>query len=178
MRRIEISLLILSLLVLAVSCDSGSETSALLSYVSNPRLSSETRIFDNAGLIINKKSLDADLKALYEMADIDMVVVTFTDLQSNDIDDIANRLFSNWKIGKDTNGQKGILFLLSVDEELVRFEIGHDLKWIYPDSFVGYIERDQMAPYFESRRIQTGINATLEMIIARANEEIEGGLSY
>ncbi len=173
MRRILTSLLFLCFIAFIYSCGSGTETSTLLSYISNPRLSFETRIFDNASLIKNKKSLDAHLKTLYDAADIDMVVVIIPDLQGNDIDDIANRLLSNWKIGENTNGQKGILFLLSIEEELVRFEIGYDLEWIYPDSFVGYIERDQMAPFFQTGRIQTGIAATLEMIIARANEEMD-----
>ena len=170
MRKI---LSILFFIVFIYSCDNKTEKSTLLSYISNPRLSSETRIFDNADLIKDKNSLDVHLKTLYNIADIDMVVVTIPDLQGNDIDDIANRLLSNWKIGESTNGQKGILFLLSVDEELIRFEIGYDLEWIYPDSFIGYIERDQMAPFFQAGRIQTGIAATLEMIIARANEEME-----
>jgi len=110
------------------------------------------------------------------LADIDMIVVTVPDLQGNDMNDLAKRLFFNWKIGENTKGRKGILFLISVEEGLVRFEIGYDLKWIYPDSFVEYIDKDQMAPFFETGRIKAGIDATLEMIIARANEEIEGGL--
>ena len=174
MQRKLFNLLFLSSVIF--SCDSGTETSTLLSYISNPRLSLETRIFDNARLIQNKNSLNTHLQKLYTLADIDMVVVTVIDLQGNDIDDVANRLLSNWKIGENTNGYKGILLLLSVEEKLVRLEIGYDLEWIYPDSFVGYIERDQMAPFFETGRIQAGIAASLEMIIARANEEIEGGL--
>ena len=178
MKKILFNSLVFVLAICTVSCENGPETSTLLSYISNPRLSSETRIFDNANLIKDKKSLDAHLKTLYNFADIDMVVVTVTDLQGNDIDDIANKLLISWKIGENTKGRKGILFLLSVEEELVRFEIGYDLEWIYPDSFAGYIEKDQMAPFFESGRVQTGITATLEMIIARANEEIKGGLFY
>ncbi|MCJ7772388.1 MAG: TPM domain-containing protein [Desulfobacterales bacterium] len=124
-------------------------------------------------MIQYKNSLDSHLETLYKLANIDMVVVTFDDLQGNDIDDVSAKLLSSWKIGENTNGLKGILFLLSVKEELVRFEIGYDLEWIYPDSFVGYIERDQLAPFFEAGRVQDGIAATLEMIIARANEKIE-----
>ena len=172
MRILLSKLIFLSILLLIVACDRGLESSTLLSYVSNPRMSSETRVFDNARLIKNKKSLEAHLKTLYDDANIDMVVVTVTDLQGNNIDDIANRLFTNWKIGENTKGRKGILFLLSVEEELVRFEIGNDLKWIYPDGFVGYMESEQMVQFFQTKRIPTGITAALEMIIARANEEI------
>lgn len=158
---------------LFLSCRNNTDPSTIYSYINNSRPSHETRIFDNANLIKYKSSLDSHLETLYKLANIDMVVVTFEDLQGNNIDDIAAELLSNWKIGKKTNGLKGILFLLSVEEELVRFEIGYDLEWIYPDSFVGYIERDQMTPFFEAGRAQDGIAATLEMIIARANEKID-----
>jgi len=155
------------------SCSTAIDPSSISSYIKKPRPSHETRIFDNANLIQYKNSLDSHLVTLYKLANIDMVVVTFEDLQGNDIDEVAEEILSSWKIGDNTNGLKGILFLLSVNEEMVRFEIGYDLEWIYPDSFVGYIERDQMAPFFEAGRVQDGIAATLEMIIARANEKIE-----
>lgn len=173
MRKISFPILVCVLFFSLISCGSNSDPSSISSYVQNSRPSHETRIFDNAHLIKYKNSLDSHLETLYKLANIDMVVVTFEDLQGNDIDNVATELLSNWKIGKNTNGLKGILFLLSVKEELIRFEIGYDLEWIYPDSFVGYIERDQMAPFFEAGRVQDGIAATLEMIIARANEKIE-----
>jgi len=161
MQRILFKILVCCLIIFLISCRSDTETSSILSYINNPRPSYETRIFDNANLIEYKNSLDSHLKTLYKLADIDLVVITISDLQGNDIDDIAAKLLTNWKIGENTNGTKGILFLLSVEEELVRFEIGYDLEWIYPDGFAGYIERDQMAPFFESGRV------------ARANEKIE-----
>ena len=173
MRRTFLGITIFSLIFSIAACGGETETATFLTLINNPRPSSETRVFDTANLIENKNSLESHLKALHLFADIDMVAVTVPDLQGNDIDDIANKLLSNWKIGEETNGQKGILFLVSVEEELVRFEIGYDLEWIYPDGFVGYIERDQLAPFFKSGRIQEGIAATLEMIIARANEKID-----
>jgi hypothetical protein len=69
MRRILFNLLILSLGIFNVSCESGTETSTLLYYSGNPRLLSETRIFDNAYLVQNKKSLDDRLKTLYSLED-------------------------------------------------------------------------------------------------------------
>jgi uncharacterized protein len=173
MKREVVNILISAFVFLYISCDDNIVSSSIATYITSPRPSHETRIFDNANLIKYKNSLDSHLEALHSLANIDMVVVTFEDLQDNHIDDIALKLISNWKIGENTNGLKGILFILSVKEELVRFEIGYDLEWIYSDSFVGYIERDQMAPFFERGRVQDGIAATLEMIIARANEKIE-----
>jgi len=173
LRKIYIAGFIFGLALSVLACRSNTESSSIDLYIKQSRPSQKTRIFDNAHLIQYKNSLDAHLGTLYKLANIDMVVVTLEDLQGNDIDEVAEALLSNWKIGESTNGLKGILFLLSVEEERVRFEIGYDLEWIYPDSFVGYIERDQMAPFFEAGRVQDGIAATLEMIIARANEKIE-----
>ena len=166
-------LFLLCVAVFILCCDSGTETSTLLSYINNPRLSSDTRIFDSANLIKQKIRLNARLKKLYDSDDIDMIVVTVPDLQGNNIDDIAGRILTSWKIGENSCGQKGILFLLSVKDELIRFKVGYDLKWIYTDSFVEYIERDKMPHFFQKGRIQEGIAAALETIIARADEEME-----
>ena len=172
MRKLLLVFWICFSFVFLTSCRSHT-ASSFLDYVNGARPSNKTRIFDKADMIQYHNSLDTHLGTLYQMADIDMVVVTFPELEGNPIDDVAERLLSNWKIGENTRGLKGILFVLSVEEEQVRFEIGYDLEWIYPDSFVGYIERDQMAPFFETGRVQDGIAATLEMIIARANEAME-----
>ncbi len=135
---------------------------------------SKTRhIFDYAGLISDKNGLEAHINTLYRFADIEMVVVTLPELNGEDIDSLANRLMSQWEVGKKTKGFKGILFLLALNEKLVRFEVGYDLEKIYPDGFVGYIEHEQMKPFFELRRVSDGIAATLEMIIARAYDSME-----
>ncbi|MFH2046393.1 MAG: TPM domain-containing protein [Pseudomonadota bacterium] len=173
MRKIQFNTLICILVICLISCSNDTKNLPFFSYINSPRPSHETRIFDNANLIKYKNSLDSHLNTLYRLADIDMVVVTLPKLQGNDISDITAKLLTNWKIGENTKGLKGILFILSVEEELVRFEIGYDLEWIFPDSFVGYIEREQMAPFFKAGRVQDGIAATLEMIIARANEKID-----
>jgi len=172
MRQSSMALLAGVLLAAGFACGDRAESS-LSAYIDGPRPASRTRIFDNAQLVPHKDQLASQLETLYRTADIDMVVVTFPRLDDQEINDVAARLMSNWKIGQNTNGAKGILFLLSVDEERVRFEIGYDLEWIYPDVFVGYVERDQMAPFFAAGLVQDGIAATLEMVISRANEKIE-----
>jgi hypothetical protein len=173
MSKHSITLLMCLPILWLAACGSQPEAMSLSAAIQQKRPSLDTRIFDHVGLIQNKNTLDRHLLALYDLADIDMVVLILPGLQGNDIDDVATKVLSNWKIGENTKGLKGVLFLLAVEEERVRFEIGYDLEWIYPDSFAGYIERDQMAPFFERGRVQDGIAATLEMIIARANEKIQ-----
>ena len=159
MIKMLFSILSCALIFSPIGCSNDSTPSSVSSYINNKRPSHKTRIFDYANLIKYKNSLDSHLETLFKLGNIDMVVVTFENLQGNDIDETAEELLSNWRIGENTNGLKGILFLLSVEEELVRFEIGYDLEWIYPDSFVGYIERDQMAPFFNAGRVQDALSA-------------------
>lgn len=137
------------------------------------RPSPDERVFDYTGLIPDKSGLENHLRTLRESADIEMVVVILEGLEGEDIDSLAARMMSDWEIGRKTHGLKGMLFLMALKERLVRFEVGYDIEGIYPDAFVGYIEQDQMAPFFELGRIGDGISATLEMIIARAYEKID-----
>ncbi len=137
------------------------------------RPSTDAHVFDEVGLLSDKCGLEKHLRTLRESADIEMVVVILKGLEGENIDALAEGLMSDWKIGKKTHGLKGLLFLMALKERLVRFEVGYDIEAIYPDAFVGYIEQDQMAPFFELGRVADGISATLEMIIARAYEKID-----
>ncbi|MEZ4484814.1 MAG: hypothetical protein R2864_09500 [Syntrophotaleaceae bacterium] len=52
---------------------------------------------------------------------------------------------------------------------------------MYPDGFVGYVEERQMTPFFQAGRVGAGIEATVELLVARAFETgeadgaVEGG---
>ncbi|NLC70598.1 MAG: TPM domain-containing protein, partial [Desulfuromonadaceae bacterium] len=55
-----------------------------------------------------------------------------------------------------------------------RLEIGYDLEGIFPDGFVGSLEREQMVPFFSSGKLGAGIEATVELLVARALESRDG----
>jgi len=46
---------------------------------------------------------------------------------------------------------------------------------VFVDSFVAFVEREQMAPFFAAGRVGDGIVATSELIAARAEAAIAGG---
>ncbi|MBU1056531.1 MAG: TPM domain-containing protein [Proteobacteria bacterium] len=108
MQKILFNTLICISVSCLISCSNDTNNLPFFSYINSPRPSNETRIFDNANLIKYKNSLDSHLNTLYRLADIDMVVVTLPSLQGNDISDISAKLLTNWKIGENTNGLKGI----------------------------------------------------------------------
>ncbi|BCA80831.1 TPM domain-containing protein [Desulfuromonas sp. AOP6] len=89
-----------------------------------------------------------------------------------DLDTEALRLFEAYRLGSTTNGARGVLMLIDPVGEQVRLEIGYDLEGVFPDGFVGYVEREQMAPFFAAGRIADGVEATVELLVGRALGEV------
>lgn len=85
-----------------------------------------------------------------------------------DIDGQAATLFHEMEVGRSSETGKGLLFLVDPKGRQVRLEVGYNLEGIYPDSFIGYIERDQMQPFFSDNRVGTGVEAAVELLVARA----------
>ncbi len=67
-----------------------------------------------------------------------------------------------------------MLLLVDPHGSTVRIEIGYDLESIFPDSFVGYIERRQMKPFFRAGKVGAGVEATVELLVTRAQRESLG----
>jgi len=89
-----------------------------------------------------------------------------------DLDTEALRLFEAYRLGSTTNGARGVLLLIDPVGEQVRLESGYDLEGIFPDGFVGYVEREQMAPFFAAGRVADGVEATVELLVGRALGEV------
>lgn len=92
--------------------------------------------------------------------------------KADDINSLAAEVFN--RLGADTKGAKGLLFMIDPTGEQVRIEVGYDLEAVFPDIFVGYLEREQMAPFFQVGRVGAGIEATSELLVARMQEAVDG----
>ncbi len=89
-----------------------------------------------------------------------------------DLDQEALRLFESLQLGATTRGARGVLMLVDPVGRQVRLEIGYDLEGLFPDGFVAYVEREQMAPFFAAGRVADGVEATVELLVGRALGEI------
>lgn len=70
-------------------------------------------------------------------------------------------------------GDNGLLLLVDPHRQRVRLEVGYGLEAVYTDAFVGYVEREQMAPFFAGGRVGDGVEATVELLVARALPEMD-----
>ncbi|MEJ2199572.1 MAG: TPM domain-containing protein [Desulfuromonadaceae bacterium] len=89
-----------------------------------------------------------------------------------DLEQTALQLVEQLQLGKTPQGARGVLLLIDPTGQQMRIEIGYDLEGIFPDGFVGYLEREQMTPFFAAGRVADGIEATVELLVARALGEI------
>ncbi len=104
---------------------------------------------------------------------IQFITVILDSLSTPTIGEEANKIFQTKKIGGKTGQARGLLLLIALKEQQVRFEVGYDLESIFPDSFIGYIETRQMQPFFELGRVGIGIEATVEMIVNRSSGKLK-----
>ena len=126
-------------------------------------------VFDQAGILADTRESTARfLEMINSDYAIDAVIVTTSSLPStHSIESLAAALFSNWKIGRNTDG-RGILLILSDREKHIKIEVSYELEDVFTDIFCGYIEDKQLKSYFLSDQIDIGLVAVLEEIEQRA----------
>ena len=105
--------------------------------------------------------------ALLRNLDIHIKVVVLKE-NSPDINREATRLFDTYTLGRKTRGARGVLFLVDPAGKQVRVEIGYDLEPVFTDGFIGYIEREQMVPFFQANKVGPGMEATVELLVGKA----------
>lgn len=163
--RVSLFLLILFLLPLlfsAIGCKNKNDAHLFVDDQAN-LLNSEQR-----------KRIVSLNQRLLEDLDIHFLVVTLK-TSAVDLDAKAVELFDARALGEKTSGAKGMLFLVDPQGKAVRLETGYDLEGIFTDAFTGYVEREQMLPFFAAGRIAPGIEATVEMLVTRALKAVEKG---
>src|SRR5947208_6155617 len=95
-----------------------------------------------------------------------MAIAIFRSLEGESLEDVANRLFNQWRLGQK-GLDNGVLLVVFVQDRQVRFEIGYGLEAIVPDAAAGQIIRQVVAPNFKGRRFAAGLEAAADAVYAR-----------
>jgi uncharacterized protein len=114
--------------------------------------------------------------ALLAQYDIDYRVLTVTG--SEDLSALTVRRFEEVGVGSLSGTGRGLLLVVDAQRERVRLEVARELEGVFVDSFVAFIEREQMAPFFAAGRVGDGIVAASELIAGRAEEAIATSALY
>ena len=125
------------------------------------------RVTDNAQILSDstRKSLTEILKEHEIRTTNQIIILTLHSLEGESIEDYANKVFNEWKIGqKDKNN--GILILVVPDERQMRIEVGYGLEGTMTDLSAGRIIRNVMAPRFREGDFNGGITEGARAVIS------------
>ena len=113
------------------------------------------------------------LQATEQATTAEIVIVTMPNLGGEDAFTFAQRLFTEWGIGKREKNN-GMLILVSMGEREFRFHTGYGLEGVLPDSYLGALMRQYITPAFGEGRFYDGLASALlstDGIIPRLERE-------
>jgi uncharacterized protein len=99
-------------------------------------------VSDFAGKIdpASRTQLERYAAQLESRTGVELALVTLSTLDGEPVEDVANRLFETWGIGKKGKNE-GVLLLLAIAERRSRLEVGYGLEPVLPDGAAGDILR-------------------------------------
>ena len=106
----------------------------------------------------------------YEIKTTNQIVVVVIDsLGRNTIEQYANRLFNDNKIGQEKE-DNGLLILVSKNDRKVKLEVGYGLEHLITDAKSSRIIREIIIPEFKKQKYYQGINLGLSEVINTINK--------
>jgi uncharacterized protein len=104
-----------------------------------------------------ERRIDSLISDLESKTTAEISVVTVENLSPySTVEEYAEALFSEWKIGK-AKKDNGVLILVSMKERKIRVETGYGIEPIIPDGVAGDIIRNEIAPNFKSGKYGEGL---------------------
>lgn len=101
-------------------------------------------------------------------AQVAIVIVASTGIEP--IEDFANRVGSTWKIGRRGVGD-GLLIVIATQDRHARIEVARALEGAIPDVIAKRVVQQQMGPHFKTGDYAGGLNAGLDELLPRIEQE-------
>ncbi|MEP0860729.1 MAG: TPM domain-containing protein [Ignavibacterium sp.] len=119
---------------------------------------------------LNKSELDDlnyRLKTYEDTTSNQLVTLMIPSLGGYPIEEVANEIFTNNKIGTQKN-DNGVLLLIAKNDRKLRIEVGYGLEGVLPDALCSSIIRNVIVPRLKAEQyylaISDGINAIISAI--------------
>ena len=124
------------------------------------------QVIDLAGIIdsTQKEQLSRILHELEQKTSVQMVILTLTSLDGEDINSVSLRTAEQWQLGQKDK-DNGLLLTVALKDRRYRFETGYGLESVLPDSLLGTIGRQTLVPYFKQGNYSMGIAAATGAIV-------------
>lgn len=103
-------------------------------------------------------------ETLYRDTQAQVVVVTVSSLDGEEIEDYGYLLANEWGIG-EKEADSGVLLLLSTGDREVRIEVGKGLEGCLPDGKTGRILDNYAIPYLKDNDFSTGLKEAYRVLV-------------
>lgn len=127
---------------------------------------------DFAGMLQpqEKVQLEQKIASFASSTSNEIAIVTIKSLDGDTIENFAEKLFADWKIGK-TKKDNGVLLLISRDDRKMRIEVGYGLEGALTDIQSDEIITNDLVPNFKAGNYYAGIDAAVRDIMAATQGE-------
>lgn len=124
------------------------------------------QVVDLAGIIDTEQEqqLVNLLHELEQKTTVQMVILTITSLDGEDINSFSLKTSEQWQLGRKEN-DNGLLLTVAREDKKYRFEPGYGLESVLSDRLLGSIGRKALVPNFKQGNYGQGIGAAAEQII-------------
>lgn len=111
-------------------------------------------------------------EALYQATEAQVVVVTVSSLDGEEIEDYGYDLANAWGIGEG-KADSGVLLLLSTGDRQVRIEVGKGLEGRLTDGKTGRILDNYAVPHLKNNDFSTGLTEAYKAIVNEVYAEYD-----
>lgn len=116
--------------------------------------------------------LESASQALEAKSGAQVATVIVNTLGNEPIESAAVKIFETWKIGQKGK-DNGVLFLIAIQDQKMRVEVGYGLEGILNDGKVGALLDQKVIPYFREKRFSDGILSGHLSIIHSIDPELK-----
>lgn len=129
-------------------------------------------VLDTSGTLSSAQqdTLDAKLAAFETASGSQVVVLMVPSTLPEDIASYANRVGSNWKIGRKDVGD-GLLLIIAKNDHKLRIEVARALEGAVPDLAAKRVIDQVITPRFKQGDFAGGIDAGLDQLFALIRHE-------
>jgi uncharacterized protein len=116
------------------------------------------------------QALEKMLKEFEDSTSNQIVVLVVPSLEGNDIEEYANKTFTENKIGQ-AKKNNGVLLLIAKDDHKMRIEVGPGLEGVLTDALSSQIIRNDITPRFREGNYFAGVVTGVDAIMRATSGE-------
>ena len=117
-----------------------------------------------------ENQLEAELQTTAEASDgAEIAVATITTLDGDTVENVAQKIFDTWQIGKK-HLDNGVLLLVAVEDKKLRIHNGYGVEPVITDAEAGRIIRNVITPEFKQNDYEAGIRQGVAAIQQQFSE--------